>query len=222
MASVLPAAHGKEHRSVTGRCQVLYIQEYTLDARSGILTPERWWQWHKPRSTSRHPVPIHTHQGPHACPCPPAPDPDHERTPRAPLSTCGCRISVTLCDLGIFVDEAAEPVPAKNAHTGHFARRMRPSGGRVLLHCGATKASGRRVRGAVALSRCPGIPRVRSGTSPAFASGDNPRLRWQVKSGHCQQGSLTVSAAFAGPRARLACTARRAAIPLPAAVQAVV
>ena len=45
----------------------------------------------------------------------------------------GAGNSVTLCDLGVFVDQAAEPVPAQNAHTGHFGRRMRASGGRLLL-----------------------------------------------------------------------------------------
>ena len=41
---------------------------------------------------------------------------------------------VSLCDQGIFMDQAAKPVPAQNAHTGHFDRRMRASGGRLLLH----------------------------------------------------------------------------------------
>ena len=40
---------------------------------------------------------------------------------------------VTSCDLRVFVDRAAEPVRAQNAHTGRFGRRMRASGGRVLL-----------------------------------------------------------------------------------------
>ena len=40
--------------------------------------------------------------------------------------------TVTLCDLGVFVDQAAEPVPAHNAHTGRFRRPMCTSGGRVL------------------------------------------------------------------------------------------
>ena len=31
------------------------------------------------------------------------------------------------------MDQAAKPVPAQNAHTGHFDRRMRASGGRLLL-----------------------------------------------------------------------------------------
>jgi hypothetical protein len=41
----------------------------------------------------------------------------------------GAENAVTLCDLRIFVDQATEPVPAQNAHTGHFDRRMRASGG---------------------------------------------------------------------------------------------
>jgi hypothetical protein len=39
---------------------------------------------------------------------------------------------VTLCSLRVFVDQAAEPVTAQNAHTGHFRRPMRTPGGRVL------------------------------------------------------------------------------------------
>src|SRR5204862_3635437 len=39
---------------------------------------------------------------------------------------------VTLCDLRVFVDQAAEPVTAQNAHTGHFRRLMRTPGGWVL------------------------------------------------------------------------------------------
>jgi hypothetical protein len=31
------------------------------------------------------------------------------------------------------MDQAAEPVPAQNAYTGHFGRRIRTSGGRLLL-----------------------------------------------------------------------------------------
>src|SRR5712691_9120041 len=38
---------------------------------------------------------------------------------------------VTSCVLGVFVDQATEPVPAQNAHTGHFRSRMYTSGGRV-------------------------------------------------------------------------------------------
>jgi hypothetical protein len=45
----------------------------------------------------------------------------------------GAGNGVTLCDLGVFVDQAAEPVPAQNARTGRFGRRMRTSGGRLLL-----------------------------------------------------------------------------------------
>ena len=54
----------------------------------------------------------------------------------------------------------------------------------------------------------PAIPRPQ-GTPPTTAD----------KSRRCQQGSRTVSATPAGLRARLACTAWRAAIPLPAALR---
>src|SRR5690349_11874848 len=37
-----------------------------------------------------------------------------------------------LCDLGIFVNEAAEPVSAQNTYTRHFGRRRRMPGGRAL------------------------------------------------------------------------------------------
>ena len=40
---------------------------------------------------------------------------------------------VSLCDQGILMDQAAKPVPAQNAYTGHFDRRMLASGGRLLL-----------------------------------------------------------------------------------------
>ena len=33
------------------------------------------------------------------------------------------------------MDQAAEPVAAQNAHTGHFGRRMQAPGGRFLLQC---------------------------------------------------------------------------------------
>lgn len=33
------------------------------------------------------------------------------------------------------MDQAAEPVPAQNAYAGHFDRRIRTSGGRLLLQC---------------------------------------------------------------------------------------
>jgi len=47
----------------------------------------------------------------------------------------GAENAVTLCDLRIFVDQAAEPVLAQDAYTGHFGRRMRASGRRLLLQC---------------------------------------------------------------------------------------
>jgi hypothetical protein len=36
----------------------------------------------------------------------------------------GAENHVTLCYLGIFVDQATEPVPAQNADTGHFRTRV--------------------------------------------------------------------------------------------------
>jgi hypothetical protein len=47
-----------------------------------------------------------------------------------PVSAGNC---VTLCDLRVVVDQAAEPVPAPNAHAGQSGRPMRTPGGRVLL-----------------------------------------------------------------------------------------
>ena len=49
------------------------------------------------------------------------------------MEAVGAENAVTLCDLRIFVDQAADPVPAQNAHTGHFDRRIRAPGGRLLL-----------------------------------------------------------------------------------------
>ena len=40
---------------------------------------------------------------------------------------------VTSCDLGIFMDQAAEPVPTQNTHMCWFAGRMRASGWRLLV-----------------------------------------------------------------------------------------
>jgi hypothetical protein len=48
------------------------------------------------------------------------------------LAPVGAENTVTLCDLGIFMDQAAEPVPAQNAHTGHFDGRIHTSDGRLL------------------------------------------------------------------------------------------
>jgi len=38
----------------------------------------------------------------------------------------------------VFTDQAAEPVPAQNAYTGHFGKRIRTSGRRLLRNarCG--------------------------------------------------------------------------------------
>jgi hypothetical protein len=45
----------------------------------------------------------------------------------------GAENPVTSCSLGIFANQPAEPVPAQNANTGHFSRRLDAPGGRVLL-----------------------------------------------------------------------------------------
>jgi hypothetical protein len=44
----------------------------------------------------------------------------------------GAENCVTLCDLGVFTDEGADPVPAQNARTGHSGRWMRAPAVRVL------------------------------------------------------------------------------------------
>jgi hypothetical protein len=54
------------------------------------------------------------------------------------LRPVGAGNCVTLCDLGVFADQAAEPVLALNAHTGHFRTWMRTTGRRVLLQCPVT------------------------------------------------------------------------------------
>ena len=56
----------------------------------------------------------------------------------APGAFSAAENSVTLCDLGILVHQPAEAVPAQNAHTGHFGRRMPRPGVRVLIQdpCG--------------------------------------------------------------------------------------
>jgi AAA domain len=61
--------------------------------------------------------------------------PSHQTEAVGPLTghPVGAENCVTLCDLGVFADQAAEPVPPQKAHTGHFSRRMRTPGGRVLL-----------------------------------------------------------------------------------------
>ena len=45
----------------------------------------------------------------------------------------GAEYCVTSCDQGVFMDQAAEPVPAQNAHPGRVAGWMCAPGGRVLL-----------------------------------------------------------------------------------------
>ena len=49
------------------------------------------------------------------------------------VEVMGAGNGVALCDLGVFVDQAAEPVAAPDAHICHFRRRMNPPCGRVLL-----------------------------------------------------------------------------------------
>jgi hypothetical protein len=51
------------------------------------------------------------------------------------LSLCVPKNGVTSGDLGIFVDQAAEPAAAPNAHTSYFRRRMSRPCRRVLLQC---------------------------------------------------------------------------------------
>jgi hypothetical protein len=51
----------------------------------------------------------------------------------AAVEAAGCRKCCHLRGLRIFVDQAAEPVFAQNAHTRRFDGRMRASGGRLLL-----------------------------------------------------------------------------------------
>jgi hypothetical protein len=45
----------------------------------------------------------------------------------------GAGNSVTSCDLGIFMDQAAEAIPALDTHTGPFSGWMCAASGRVLL-----------------------------------------------------------------------------------------
>ncbi len=45
----------------------------------------------------------------------------------------GAENGATSCDLGVFVDQAAEPIPAQDAYAPHFRRRVHTSAGRVLL-----------------------------------------------------------------------------------------
>jgi hypothetical protein len=51
------------------------------------------------------------------------------------MELVGAENCVTLCDLGVFADQPAEPISAHNAYTGHFGRWMRMSGGWLLLQC---------------------------------------------------------------------------------------
>ncbi len=54
------------------------------------------------------------------------------RTSGAALNTVGAENPVTLRDLGIFTDHAAEPVPAQDPDASARIGRMRASGGRPL------------------------------------------------------------------------------------------
>lgn len=45
---------------------------------------------------------------------------------------CGCRKLCRLCDLGVFVDQAAEPVPSQDPDIRAQDGRMLASGGRAL------------------------------------------------------------------------------------------
>jgi len=49
------------------------------------------------------------------------------------LYRVGAEYCVTSCDLGIFVDQAAEPVPPQNPDTCACCGRVLASGGRVLV-----------------------------------------------------------------------------------------
>ena len=51
----------------------------------------------------------------------------------APHRLVGAEYCVTSCDLGVFMDQAAEAVSAQDAQTGHVARWVRAPAGRVLL-----------------------------------------------------------------------------------------
>jgi hypothetical protein len=48
---------------------------------------------------------------------------------------CGAENPVTLCDLGILADQAAEPLPAQNPDVRGPSGRMRTPGRRALVQC---------------------------------------------------------------------------------------
>jgi len=58
--------------------------------------------------------------------------PEARRRPPGRISPVGTENRVTLCGMGVFAAQAAELVPARNAYTGHFHRRLRTVGGRVV------------------------------------------------------------------------------------------
>ena len=45
----------------------------------------------------------------------------------------GAEYCVTSCDLGVFVDQAAEPVPPQNPDTCLYRGRILAPGGRILV-----------------------------------------------------------------------------------------
>ena len=59
--------------------------------------------------------------------------PTSRRLPVAAVAVVGAEYCVTSCDLGVFVDEAAEPVPSENAHIRRGCGCIGTSGGRVLV-----------------------------------------------------------------------------------------
>lgn len=115
---------------------------------------------------------------------------------------------VTIFDLGIVADQAAEAIPPQSPDVciQRGGAHAPPSGAQRITR--PPRVFGVPPRGAMDSPRChpagPGMPRVREGTSLPASSVDNPGLRSRVNSGHCQQGSRIVSAAFAGLRVRLA------------------
>ncbi len=67
--------------------------------------------------------------------CPARSMTDAPADPCSPAVVCGCRNCVTSCDLRVFVDDAAEPVPAQNARTSGVVESLRAARVRVLLQC---------------------------------------------------------------------------------------
>jgi len=61
-------------------------------------------------------------------------------------NACRCRKLCHVCDLGVFVYQAAEPVPPPHPDTCVLPWYMRASGGRVLPHEAGGYCNGRRTR----------------------------------------------------------------------------